>query len=408
MDAVILDGIERMLGQSPYFGGYPKWSLLVSAGSGVPTQYNRYAMSYTGNEAMYNHVLDYFLFKGADAGNPVYNLTPENFTSGSNSAMVATDSSLNLKNFQIDSIGRVWATLSTTGGVSGLYLKGATIGSAWTKIVGAADNATLYTFRKTNGDIWYNDATAGNWYQLQNGSAGGVTTTPPTGLYTTLTPGVTARQSYFSPSLPIGLANSSSPIANANAAGQAWNSNTTFNSLDTAGNNWNNYFALHDNSATPSTATFKAQLPWESVMLAKFVNQLTWGAYSHRILRLNDTYALLALTHTADNAYNNYTTGTTSYDRIDTGERAKRKTTICLLNLTTWVIKYVGVVEVPSVAEGMILAANELASYMSLISARMKNSTLDLIYMGAVATLSASGANNGIMICSIPLVKLDF
>lgn len=382
-EAMILDNTEQLLSLSPYFGARPKWTLMhVAAQSG--SKYNIAAGgSSAGSACLYDSKLDFFLFTGADSGTPIYRIEPDKFTAGN--VAVTLDTSLVVHLFvEEDSSGRVWGVVNNSSGVDGLYRRDPSVAIPnWTRVIAAANGSNLLMYKKTNGDIYYNDVTAGNWYLLQNGAAGSASVSPPSGLDTSAQPTNEAKWN----------------IDWFRGAHAANTSLITFSPLSGAGSvsaeatPWSGYTAIHDNTAAESLTTFHGYVPYEMFLNARFPTQLdigpdAWG----KTIRLNPTYSLIC--------YKESWIPSTTYPAP-----FHPRMTFALLNKSTWACKYLGMIDVPNIVQS---AGNGILIQTTLQSARLKNNIIDLLFSGPMFIAGASTYMVGLSLASIPLVKLDF
>lgn len=392
-ELLILDNTERLLAAGPYFNAVPKWTLMhLEDSSG--SKYD-HSIVYSSWPRIYNEVLDMFLFRGVN--NYLYRMVPENFFIGSNT--VVQESTLLIHQLVIEpSSGRTWGVVNNSSGADGLYLRTAAVAGSWSKIIGAANGANLKVWKKTNGDIWYNDATAGNWYQLQNGAAGNVQATPPTNLNTDWSAGYEGMWNidFFSGKLSTQtpLCWDGDPGYNLIASGSTYNAET-----------WDSGAAVYANDAAQSAATLKALVPTEFVSAARFSNQTTTKGCSSKTFRLDETYSLIAFVSNLTDVVS--INATANYERLLSFENGKTKVALALLNKATWTCKFLGTFSVPYFCEGLAQPANEPAAGTYLLLARMKSGAIELGFSGRFARYNATN-RSGLLWCSIPLNKLDF
>ena len=387
LEALTLNNTQKLLNQSPYFSARPKFTLMHNESATSTSKYNPQYSSLYGMPGLYVANLDMWLFEApASAGQQTYRFKPENYFAG-NAASVVLDSSLVMHNFiEEDSSGRVWAFVNNSSGVDGLYRRDPSITVPnWTRVIGSTNGASLSIWKKTNGDIWYHDATAGNWYLLSNGTAGSASTTPPAGLDTgfTVAGGSEAYWNYDCLAAP-------TPITQSSFMAPSFMLQNSSASAETAGP-WAAYNAIHDNSATPSAATFHGYIPYEYFLNALFPNSGTIAGPTAvgKTFRLNSTYTLFCFK--------------TSFSSV--AYPLHPRMTFALLNRSTWTCKYLGVIEIKNATDsGGNVGVLEIAPY----GARLKNGNLDVYFVGPVATLSSAYTGVGILFASIPLIKLDF
>lgn len=397
LEGAILDNTERLLSQSPYFASPPRWTLMhqeASAGTKYQPGLN--------HDAIYNEVLDLFLFQGNDAGTPLYRFVPDNFYSGTTA--VVQDSALVLHDLAIETTsGRVWGLVNNASGNDGLYRRDPSVATPnWTKIVSSANSATLAIWRKTNGELWYNDATAGNWYLLSNGAAGSAQVGTPTGLSTSanrLGAGVGAWNiDFIAPKAAASLLSAGGASTTGLTSVTAANAETW--GADLAG--------IFDTTAAPSATNLKAMVPFELAHYARFPLQVTSTGTMFRTLRLSSTYSLIVCSNTMTDvsliAYNG-----TAYSRMFGGDgQSRTRHTFALLNKVTGVCRYLGVVMQPLVYEGITYpGTNDVAIQSPVTVARLKNSELHFAVIGNVSYASGAGLS-GILFAAVPLAKLDF
>lgn len=370
LGSVILNNTERLLAQSPYFAAPAKWWVMhreAIAGSkyACPAEHT----AGTGNANIYNEVLDFFLVTLKDG--ITYRFIPENWFAG-NIAMIS-DTSLGVWQFIIDPQGRTWAVVNNSSGVDGLYLRAASVGTpAWTRVVAASNGSDLTLHRKVNGDIWYHDNTAGNWYLLQNGSVAATQTGAPTGLQTWV-PYYEGRWN-IDFVLPHG-----DTIQNHMASGGPDYAQASTANIDSTP--WQSLASFFDNSAAQSLATFRGRVP-SDLFLAPPVSYTTVvGAQGVKTIRLNSTYSLLVSKNVGG--------------YLNTGPSLS----FALLNKVTWTIKYLGTTFMPPV-----FGTTSGANYVEVRSARIKNGGIDLFMNGYFLSTSYAG----LAYATIPLSKIDF
>jgi hypothetical protein len=396
----VLDVAEQLLAQSPYLGANPRYTLMHMEAAST-SKYNHTPGS-DHARCLYNDQLDFFLFEGAQSAYPRYRFVPENYLAAT--AAVAQDTTLVVHNLTIEpSSGRVWGVVNNSSGNDGLYRRDPSVTSPnWTKVIGASNGATLRIYIKPNGDIWYNDATAGNWYLLANGAAGSAQASPPSGLYTSAYAG--ALGSLWNPDFIAGPATTSILSFYSSYNSGALLTNGGFNAETFASG-----AGVYDTSAAPAAGNFKCLVPIDFILAARFVALEDLTGFYTKTIRLNSTYSLIVAGSNAVDNLRPYYNGTTNYARYSTEEPARSKVALALLNKSSWTCKYLGTISVPWINEavGSFPAAAETALAPFVLGARMKNSSLDLVITGTLAN-AAGTTQAGLMLGQVPITKLDF
>ena len=412
LEVPILDNTERLLALSPYLD--PRSTALtlmhMDNGGGVGSYGGpKYAGLGYNTWSLYNDVLDFFLFAGADSSG-IYRLVPENHMNGS-LVPVALDTSMILECLTTEpsATGRVWALRRNSSGADGLYRRDASVTVPnWTKVIAAANASNLTLWKTIGGALWYHDATAGNWYQIQNGTAGAVQTTVPAGLvvpydavnvpWCEISDGIGESQyghGLFSLNSP-NLIQGSMPIT--------MTDNLDLTSAETATSNWFSIFSNENASGTP--AGFRAMIPFETLIYSRFANSYSWANAYWRMIRLDGTYSLFAITNTYGNVpYNG--TGITS--RRLSGENVPTKISMALLNRSTWTMRHLGVAGIPSLVENFADSASPAYSQPCLFAARKKSTFIDLYLGGNLASATGYTSATGLLRLQVPFAKpIDF
>ena len=392
LEGAILDNTERLLAQSPYFSAVPKHTYMHLEASGT-SKYDQAALL----AGLYLHGLDIFLFQGGDSGHPLYRLIPENYAQGL--ATVVQDYASPLHYLTEEpGTGRVWAVLNDSSGNDGLYLRSNSIGTPnWTKILGSASGATLKIWRLVTGVLWFNDATAGNWYRLSNGAIGGGTVTPPSGLYTSAIAderycnvdfiAAYSGSSWYSSPGGSNIFMSVTPVAEGSTI---WQTHPGF---------------LFDNGAAPSQPTIRAFIPNEFAASA-FAPYSVSSNFLTGSFRLDETYTLLTIVSKFKDT-NAATPSGASYLRQFSGDKGYVRISFALLNRSSWVCKFLGVAYLPVLLEQFTATDAATWNIPQILGARMKASNLDIFWANQIRRTPAAN-QTGIAWSQIPLSKLDF
>lgn len=395
--AATLDNTERLLALSPYLAAPPAWTLMhleAAAGSKYATGVNL--------AAIHNEVLGIFLFQGSNTGNPLYRMVPTDYASGA-AAAVVQDSALQIHQLAVEQgTGRVWGVVNNSSGNDGLYRRDASVTAPnWTKVISAANGATLTIWRKPNGDLWYHDATAGNWYLLSAGAAGSAQTTQPAGL--AAWNGGAGEGLYDIDGITSGPG--SSLLSCAAGSASVVSSATGYSAEAAVGTT--SAAAIFEASAAPSAATLRARVPWELVAHSRFADQVSSQGWYAKTVRLNATYSLIVAGNSIADQTDLVWNGS-AYVRYRSGDPTTRaRLSLALLNKTSWACRYLGTVAVPTVADGVAYpAANDVAVSPRLLSARLLDGQLDLVLGGTLAN-NGGTALAGLLWGSVPLTRLD-
>ncbi len=396
LEPIILDNTERLIASGPYFKKTPMWTLMHYENPSVLFGQD---LSPSGALCIYNEVLDILIFS---AGAAVYRLQPDAFLAGGNA--MALDTSLVVHQMAVEpGTGRVWGVVNNSSGNDGLYVRQASIGTpAWAKVVAAANGSALTIWKTTTGALWYHDATAGNWYLLSNGTAGSVTATQPAGLYIASTLVSYENVWNIDALLPAGGANSSaiSAFSGGNSA-----ENHPIPVLPPNATTFSSSFAVHDNSAAQSQATFKCLIPGETFAGTLFANQTSLYFSQNKTLRLSDTYTLFGM---VSNLYDLVAiNGGTTYNRLLPFAEGRAKASVALLNKQTNVCKHLGSFIIPYFVDTTVQPVSDLCSSASLMGGRLKNGNLDLAFKGGIG-MTGGVQYSGLLWASIPISNLDF
>ena len=411
LETIILDNTERLLSHTPYFAALPKHTVLhadsladsLSLGTGL----------------LYNPVLDIFHGWNNPAG--MVRLVPDNFFTASAAVSVA-ETSTNILELALEpgATGRVWGYRKDSAGQDGLWLRTNSVAGTWSKIIGASNNATQHIYKKTNGELWYNDATAGNWYQLAAGAAGNTQVTAPANLHLTYSPGINGKFSF-----PDAIA-----VAAYNFGGSTFSNYGTaaFRKIDafTAApvcQHSNPNIANSDplvmwDNAWPTAESFAAnaicRLPNELIAYSKPAAQVFSGSFVTAYIALGDTYtlAMAEYARTTADAVDNPSTAASGYARFATSEAPYKsfvRVSMALVNRVTKATRYIGYYDLPAdISYAYGATASESVMAARLVGGRFADGALGLISAGNISLNSGGNTVRGIIYTQIPLLKLDF
>lgn len=394
LDALILDTIERIYANRGYLPARPRWHLMHSGATGAAASK---LYSPPGSARIYNEVLDLFFWQSGEVGSPLIRFSPELWFAGQ--PAVVQDTALSVHQLAVElATGRMWGVVNSGSGADGLYRRDASASTPnWTKVIGSVNAANLYIHRKVNGDLWFNDATAGNWYLLTNGSASSAQTTAPSGL----SPLNGWSESCGNVDCVRGFDLASWAGAGGNYASLL---STSFDSLAAP---WSAPQMLFDNASVPSVGALRGVLPSELVMGARFQNQLGIGNAPVQRFRLDSTYTLFALVNLIQGSFVG-DGGASSPKRYFGDGQALARVSLALLNKDTWSSKWLGCLPVPFINEGGGDGYNQIAYAPTMAGARLKSHQLDIVMNGIIGyDLPSTTAKYGLMLAQLPLEKLD-
>lgn len=408
LETLILDTVERLYSARGYLPARPKWHLMHATAAASPNKFTPAA------SCTYNEILDVFFWRTLEAGNPLVRFSPEAWLAGQ--PAVSYDTALSVSQLVVEQpTGRMWGVVMAGAGADGLYRRdaSATVPN-WTRVIGATNGASLRLYTKTNGEVWYNDATAGNWYMLSNGAAGSAQTVAPGGLYTSAGFSESfGNVDIFSGYDSYSLMARNVPLSNLLALTGKMNAEA---------NVWQSPLAVFDNAAAPAANNLRCMLPSEWLLMSRPPNSLNASsqAADSKVLRLSATYSLLVLNTMVLDPSNNvtiYSGGSNIASQNAAGARyaasdglPPRRVSLCLLNKQTWATKWLGVLPVPFYQEGSNMSQfkSEAWQFPTVAGARLKGQTLDLVFAGTVGyDHIGSVAHTGLMLASLPLDKLD-
>lgn len=412
-ELLILDNTELLLSHTPYFAALPKHTIMHSDAS---------AVSATLLPILYNPVLDIFHARNSAGAGGMVRLVPDNFWLGTDAVMTA-ETSTNILEMALEpgATGRVWGYRQDSAGQDGLWLRTNAVAGTWSKIIGATNNDTQHIYKKTNGDLWYNNATAGNWYQLQAGAAGNAQTSVPSNLNTANGPGINGRLR-----LPDAIAisqynfGSDNFYAHSNGAQVKINSTVAAPVFCTAPSTANGDAMVLWDNAWPTTAAFATnaicRLPHELVFYARHAAQVSQSAANCAVktglIVLNDTYTLIVAQYSKAAADAASAYPASAYKRFASTEEPFKtftRVSLAILNRSSKVVRFIGFFNIPVLTEYSVgTTTDEPVFVQDCTGARLKNGVLELISTGALGSNAANTSVNGLIFTQIPLLKLDF
>lgn len=420
LEIPILDNTERLLSQTPYFAAFPRHTVLHADNLTLESSY--FSKIYG---CLYNPTLNIFhaTANGASAI-ATLRMVPDN--KGTASAVAVSE--IGTKILQMANepggTGRVWGFRKDSAGQDGLWLRTNAVAGSWSKIIGATNDDAQAIVFKTNGELWYNNTTAGNWYQLAAGAAGNAQTSPPANLTIARTYDLASVSNY---STPDSIAASSYQFGGGGCflAGLG-SGQSPINSFSTS----NQYMAgayvgdpmyVWDN-AWPSSTVFPTniicQIPAAVVLYSKPPSQVNGGRSLTILMRLNETYTLAVAQYTKgpdDSAASG--SAATTYARFPYNDGSQLKShhrvSIGLVNRVTKIAKFLGFFDVPFIGEFYATTNNEPSSAhgddsQTCVGARMFNGQIDLLTTGRIGHNQSNVVTYGAILTQIPLLKLDF
>lgn len=422
LEIPILDNTERLLSQTPYFAAFPRHTVLHADNKTAASSY--FSTIYG---CLYNPVLNIFhcTTNGASAI-ATLRIVPDN--KGSVAAVAVNETSAKILQMANEpgGTGRVWGFRRGSAGQDGLWLRTNAVAGSWSRIIGATDNDVQAIVFKTNGELWYNNTTAGNWYQLAAGAAGNAQTSTPANLTIDRSYDMAAASNYSVPdsigiggynfgALSFALIGTSSGYNRINALSAAqYLATNNYNEDTDCMYVWDNAWAT-----SPVFPTNKiCRVPDEVVLYAKPSSQVNCGQFLTNLIPLNNTYTLAVAQYTKGaNDYAASTSVTTTYARFPYNDGSQFKShyrvSLGLINRVTKVAKFLGFFDVPFINEHIpsestteVLPTGGGA--LVCVSARLVNGQLDVLTTGKIGHNSSNVVTYGAILTQIPLLKLDF
>lgn len=420
LEVPILDNTERLLSQTPYFAALPSHTVLHADNKTAAASY--FSTIYG---CLYNPVLNIFhcTSNGASAITTL-RIVPENKGTASAVAVSETGTKILQMANEPGGTGRVWGFRNDSSGQDGLWRRTNAVAGSWSKIIGATNGDAQAIVFKTNGELWYNNTTAGNWYQLAAGAAGNAQTSTPANLTIARTYDLASVSNYSTPD-SIAASMYQFGAGSCFLAGMS-SGQSRINSFATtdqyiAGAYTEDPMYVWDN-AWPSSTVFPTniicRIPDAVVLYSKPPSQVNGGRSLTILMRLNETYTLAVAQYTKgpdDSAASG--SAATTYARFPYNDGSQLKShhrvSIGLVNRVTKIAKFLGFFDVPFIGEFYASTNSESVPFNSnetqtCVGARMVNGQLDLLTTGRIGHNQSNVVLYGAILTQIPLLKLDF